>query len=451
LTIGFLFVSLQLKSIVAMERILLNKLLEWKEMPNRKPLIIRGARQTGKTWLMREFGKKAFKKMVYVNFENEPRFRDLFIKDYNTARIISMLELHLNEKIDAEDTLLIFDEIQAVDGGLTSLKYFCEEAPQYAIVAAGSLLGISFHANQSFPVGKVDFLDLYPMSLEEFMCAAGKKMLWDAMVAQEWDMVATFHDELLQMLRIYMYVGGMPEVVKQWVDNQDFFAVREKQQNILRSYVADFSKHIPDDQVPRVNMVWDSLPAQLAKENKKFIYGIIRDGARAKDFELAIMWLYNCGLVLKSHRVKVPSMPLKAYQDFQTFKLFMVDVGLLGAAVGLQTQMLLEGNRLFTEFKGALAEQYVMQELSAQNFDYIGYWTNERSTAEVDFVIQQKGEVVPIEVKSGENLRSRSFTQFCRTYEPKIAFKASTLPYHGGMEIVNVPLYGIIAALSAGQ
>ncbi len=400
---------------------------------------------------MREFGNKAFKKMVYVNFENEPRFRDLFIKDYNTARIISMLELHLNEKIDAEDTLLIFDEIQAVDGGLTSLKYFCEEAPQYAIVAAGSLLGISLHANQSFPVGKVDFLDLYPMTLEEFMCAAGKKMLWDAMVAQEWDMVATFHDELLQMLRIYMYVGGMPEVVKQWVDNQDFFAVREKQQNILRSYVADFSKLIPDDQVPRVNMVWDSLPAQLAKENKKFIYGIIRDGARAKDFELAIMWLYNCGLVLKSHRVKVPSMPLKAYQDFQTFKLFMVDVGLLGAAVGLQTQMLLEGNRLFTEFKGALAEQYVMQELSAQNFDYIGYWTNERSTAEVDFVIQQKGEVVPIEVKSGENLRSRSFTQFCRTYEPKIAFKASTLPYHGGMEIVNVPLYGIIPALSAGQ
>ena len=434
-----------------MERNLLNKLLEWKEMPNRKPLIIRGARQTGKTWLMREFGKKAFKKMVYVNFENEPRFRDLFIKDYNTARIISMLELHLNEKIDAEDTLLIFDEIQAVDGGLTSLKYFCEEAPQYAIVAAGSLLGISLHANQSFPVGKVDFLDLYPMSLEEFMCAAGKKMLWDAMVVQEWDMVATFHDELLQMLRIYMYVGGMPEVVKQWVDNQDFFAVREKQQNILRSYVADFSKHIPDDQVPRVNMVWDSLPAQLAKENKKFIYGIIRDGARAKDFELAIMWLYNCGLVLKSHRVKVPSMPLKAYQDFQTFKLFMVDVGLLGAAVGLQTQMLLEGNRLFTEFKGALTEQYVMQELSAQNFDYIGYWTNERSTAEVDFVIQQKGEVVPIEVKSGENLRSRSFTQFCRTYEPKIAFKASTLPYHGGMEIVNVPLYGIIPALSARQ
>lgn len=434
-----------------MERNLLNKLLKWKEMPNRKPLIIRGARQTGKTWLMREFGNKAFKKMVYVNFENEPRFRDLFIKDYNTARIISMLELHLNEKIDAEDTLLIFDEIQAVDGGLTSLKYFCEEAPQYAIVAAGSLLGISLHANQSFPVGKVDFLDLYPMTLEEFMCAAGKKMLWDAMVAQEWDMVATFHDELLQMLRIYMYVGGMPEVVKQWVDNQDFFAVREKQQNILRSYVADFSKHIPDDQVPRVNMVWDSLPAQLAKENKKFIYGIIRDGARAKDFELAIMWLYNCGLVLKSHRVKVPSMPLKAYQDFQTFKLFMVDVGLLGAAVGLQTQMLLEGNRLFTEFKGALAEQYVMQELSAQNFDYIGYWTNERSTAEVDFVIQHKGEVVPIEVKSGENLRSRSFTQFCMTYEPKIAIKASTLPYHGGMDIVNVPLYGIIPALSAGQ
>ena len=434
-----------------MERNLLDKLLKWKDMPNRKPLIIRGARQTGKTWLMREFGKRAFRNMVYVNFENEPRFRDLFVKDYNTSRIISMLELHLNERIDARDTLLIFDEIQAVEGGLTSLKYFCEEAPQYAIVAAGSLLGISLHANQSFPVGKVDFLDLYPMTLEEFMCASGKKMLWDAMVEQEWDMVASFHDELIQMLRTYMYVGGMPEVVKQWIDNQDFFAVREKQQNILRSYVADFSKHIPDEQVPRVNMVWDSLPAQLAKENKKFIYGIIREGARAKEFELAIMWLYNCGLVLKSHRVKVPSMPLKAYQDFQTFKLFMVDVGLLGAAVGLQAQVLVEGDRLFTEFKGAMAEQYVMQELSARNYDYIGYWTNERSTSEVDFIVQQKGEVIPIEVKSGENLRSRSFTQFCKTYEPKIAFKASTLPYHGGAGMVNVPLYGIIPALSAGR
>lgn len=434
-----------------MERNLLDKLLKWKDMPNRKPLIIRGARQTGKTWLMREFGKRAFRNMVYVNFENEPRFRDLFVKDYNTSRIISMLELHLNERIDARDTLLIFDEIQAVEGGLTSLKYFCEEAPQYAIVAAGSLLGISLHANQSFPVGKVDFLDLYPLTLEEFMCASGKKMLWDAMVEQEWDMVASFHDELIQMLRTYMYVGGMPEVVKQWIDNQDFFAVREKQQNILRSYVADFSKHIPDEQVPRVNMVWDSLPAQLAKENKKFIYGIIREGARAKEFELAIMWLYNCGLVLKSHRVKVPSMPLKAYQDFQTFKLFMVDVGLLGAAVGLQAQVLVEGDRLFTEFKGAMAEQYVMQELSARNYDYIGYWTNERSTSEVDFIVQQKGEVIPIEVKSGENLRSRSFTQFCKTYEPKIAFKASTLPYHGGAGMANVPLYGIIPALSAGR
>ena len=434
-----------------MERNLLDKLLKWKDMPNRKPLIIRGARQTGKTWLMREFGKRAFRNMVYVNFENEPRFRDLFVKDYNTSRIISMLELHLNERIDARDTLLIFDEIQAVEGGLTSLKYFCEEAPQYAIVAAGSLLGISLHANQSFPVGKVDFLDLYPLTLEEFMCASGKKMLWDAMVEQEWDMVASFHDELIQMLRTYMYVGGMPEVVKQWIDNQDFFAVREKQQNILRSYVADFSKHIPDEQVPRVNMVWDSLPAQLAKENKKFIYGIIREGARAKEFELAIMWLYNCGLVLKSHRVKVPSMPLKAYQDFQTFKLFMVDVGLLGAAVGLQAQVLVEGDRLFTEFKGAMAEQYVMQELSARNYDYIGYWTNERSTSEVDFIVQQKGEVIPIEVKSGENLRSRSFTQFCKTYEPKIAFKASTPPYHGGAGMANVPLYGIIPALSAGR
>ena len=430
-----------------MERFLLDKLLKWKDMPHRKPLIVRGARQTGKTWLMRELGAKAFPKTVYINFENDPRFQSLFSEDYNTSRIISTIELHVGEPIEAENTLLIFDEIQSAKGGITSLKYFCEEAPQYAIVAAGSLLGITMHEGESFPVGKVDFVDLTPMTFGEFMKAIGKGMLWDAIQSKQWTLLEPFHSELIQLVRTYMYIGGMPEVVNTWVETNSYFEARDRQLAILKSYVADFSKHIPSIHVPRVNMVWDSLPAQLDKENKKFIYGVIREGARSKDFELAIMWLCNCGLTLRSHRVSVPKMPLKAYQDMPTFKLFMADVGLLGASSSLAAQTVVDGDRLFTEFKGAMTEQYVMQELTAYNMDYIGYWTNERSTSEVDFVVQKGTSIVPIEVKSGRNIRSRSFTQFCNTYEPALALKVSPLPYHDEGRIQNVPLYGFIPML----
>ncbi len=430
-----------------MERFAMKQLIQWKTRKDRKPLILRGARQTGKTWLMKEFGKIAFSETVYINFENERRLQDLFSENYDIRRIVTTIELNYGKKIDPENTLIIFDEIQAAKGGLTSLKYFCEDAPQYAIVAAGSLLGITLHAGLSFPVGKVSFLDLAPLSFFEFLHAAKKNMLCEAICNGQWDVLAPFHEELLALLRNYLFVGGMPEVVKKWVETNDFFEAREIQREILRSYAADFSKHAPREQIPRLNMVWDSLPAQLSKENKKFVYGIIREGARAKDFEIAIEWLCNCGLVLKSHRVKEPRMPLKSYQDTHVFKLFMLDVGLLGASVGLDTKTLIDGNSIFTEFKGAMAEQFVMQELCTTSPDYLGYWTNERSTSEVDFILQKDGQIIPIEVKSGENLRSRSFTLFCEKFKPDRAVKTSTLPFRDNEKVLNIPLYGIGAIM----
>lgn len=426
-----------------MQRDALQKLIQWKNSRGRKPLIIKGARQTGKTWLMKEFGRLYYKDTIYINFENEQRFRSLFQNDFNVSRIISTLQLYYGRLIVPEDTLIIFDEIQAVEGGVTSLKYFYEDAPQYSVIAAGSLLGISIHENQSFPVGKVSFIDLHPLSFGEFLKANNKEMLLQAMIRQEWDLVKVFHEELMTLLRTYLFVGGMPEVVQIWIDNHDYKLVREKQTEILLSYSGDFSKHVPLQQIPRLNMVWDSLPAQLSKENKKFVYNILREGARAKDFEIAIMWLYNCGLVLKLHRVNAPQLPLKSYHDMQVFKLFMVDVGLLTASMGLDEKTLLEENKILTEFKGALAEQYVMQELTTIGCDYIGYWTNERSTSEVDFVIQKGGEIIPIEVKSGENLHAKSFTLFCEKYKPSKAIKTSPLPYQDNVKVVNVPLYGI--------
>ncbi len=431
-----------------MERLAFEKLAEWKKSTDRKPLIIRGARQTGKTWLMKEFGKRCFADTVYINFEYEKRLRDLFSEDFDIKRIIPTIELFHGKKIREGETLVIFDEIQAVEGGLTSLKYFCELMPRLAIVAAGSLLGIELHQNKSFPVGKVSFLDLHPMTFGEFLLAMDKELVYNALKDCKWDLLKPFHGELIRLVRYYMVIGGMPEVVQKWIDTNDFFAVREKQQEILNSYQADFSKHIPDLQVPRVAMVWDSLPVHLSKENKKFVYGVLREGARAKDFELAIMWLVNCGLVLKSQRVEVPKMPLKAYQDTPVFKLYMVDTGLLCAATGLDFSVVADGDRLFAEYKGAIAEQFVMQELTTAKCDYVGYWTNERSTSEVDFIIQKHGTVVPIEVKAGENLQAKSFAWFCNKYSPDFAFKVSALPYNRTGNVINYPLYGLASGVA---
>lgn len=426
-----------------MERDAIKGLITWQNKRNRKPLILRGARQVGKTWLMKEFGRLYFKHTVYVNFENAPELSSLFSQNLDVHRILQTLQLYSGITINPTDTLIIFDEIQSVEKGLTSLKYFCEDAPDYAVIAAGSLLGMGLHSHLSFPVGKVDFMDIRPLTFYEFLNACGKELWTNALRAGQWELMLPFHEQLTNLLRIYLYVGGMPEVVQTYIDTKDFFQVREVQRNIIYAYQADFSKHAPYEIVPRIQMVWESIPAQLAKENKKFIYGVVREGARAKDFELAIMWLTECGLLLKSHRISKPAMPLIAYQDTATFKLFLVDVGLLSAMSQLDAKTLILGNAIFTEFKRAQTEQFVMQELTAAQNDYIGYWTNEKSTAEVDFIVQKAGEIFPIEVKAETNVRAKSFKMFCEKYHPQQAYRSSLLPYRPEEWMTNLPLYAI--------
>lgn len=421
----------------------LDALLKWKDSSYRKPLILRGARQTGKTWLLKEFGRTAFNKIVYVNFEETPALQDLFLADFDITRIVTTISIFTNTPIDPHDSLIVFDEIQSAEKGLTSLKYFCENAPEYYVIAAGSLLGMGLHSNLSFPVGKVNFLDLRPMSFSEFLSALGEESLAGAVTKQDWSILPIFHVKLNEYLRYYFFTGGMPEVVKIFAETRNWELVRQTQNQILHSYEGDFSKHALVEIVPRIRMVWQSIPAQLAKENKKFIFGVIREGARAKDFDMAIQWLIDGGLILKSHRVSKPGMPLIAYQDLSAFKLFLHDVGLLSAMAGLNVRTLIEGDKVFTEFKGALAEQFVMQQLRLKSESFIGYWTNERSTAEVDFIVQNEGEIIPIEVKSGENLRAKSFKQFCEKYKPDKAVRASMAPYKKEEWMTNIPLYGI--------
>lgn len=426
-----------------MERDAIKALAAWQNKRNRKPLILRGARQVGKTWLMKEFGRLYFKNTVYVNFENTPELNTLFLQNLDVHRILQTLQLYSGTIIKPAETLIIFDEIQSVEKGLTSLKYFCEDAPEYAVIAAGSLLGMGLHSHLSFPVGKVDFMDIRPLTFYEFLNACGKSLWREALHSGQWEQMAPFHEKLIDMLRIYLYVGGMPEAVQNYIDTKDFALVREIQRNIIDAYQADFSKHAPYEIVPRIQMIWESIPAQLAKENKKFIYGVIREGARAKDFELAIMWLVECGLLLKSHRVSKPDMPLIAYQDTAVFKLFLVDVGLLSAMSRLDSKTLIIGNSVFTEFKGAQTEQFVMQELTAAGMDYIGYWTNEKSTAEVDFIVQKEGDIFPIEVKAETNVRAKSFKLFCEKYHSRQALRSSLLRYHPEEWMTNLPLYAI--------
>ena len=426
-----------------MERDKINELIAWKNNPARKPLIVRGARQVGKTWLLKEFGNRYYDKLIYINFEEATQLQALFQNDFDIERIIRTLQIYSQTQIIPENTLIIFDEIQSIERGLTALKYFCENAPQYQIIAAGSLLGMGLHSNHSFPVGKVNFMDLRPLSFFEFLKANGESLLIESILKSEWDTVTIFHEKLIEYLRIYLYVGGMPEVVNTYIQTKDISSVRKVQRNILNSYEADFSKHAPYEIIPRIQMIWQSIPSQLSKENKKFIYGMIREGARAKDFELAIQWLVDYGLLLKTHRVSKPDMPLIAYQDLAVFKLFLLDVGLLSAMSQLDIRTVIEGNRIFTEFKGAQTEQYVMQELRVAEDIYIGYWTNERSTAEVDFVVQQQGLIFPIEVKAETNIKAKSFRLFCEKYQPSKAYRTSLKTFHTESWMENLPLYAI--------
>ena len=426
-----------------MYRTAIRDLMNWKEKKDRKPLIIRGARQVGKTWLMKEFGSKAYENCVYVSFDNNRGMRELFSTDLDVDRLIIGIELYAGHKIDPESTLIIFDEVQEVPQALTSLKYFNENTPQYQIICAGSLLGVALHQGTSFPVGKVEFLDLFPLSFSEFMIAMGKEQYKSLLDQGDFAMAATFKQEYIELLKYYYFVGGMPEAVLSFVKNSDFNEVREIQRRIILTYEQDFSKHAPNETVPRIRMLWNSIPSQLTKENKKFIYGLIKEGSRAREYEYALMWLNDCGLVHKVHRVTAPNLPLKAYEDLKAFKLYMGDIGILSCMARLKQNVLLEGNDLFKEFKGALTEQYVLQQLKTLHGVDAYYWTNDRNTAEVDFILDTGNAVIPLEVKAEVNLQSRSLKAFADKYKPVWSIRSSMSDYNRESWLINLPLYAI--------
>lgn len=426
-----------------MYRIAIEKLYKWKNSKRRKPLIIEGARQVGKTWLMKEFGKQAYADTVYINFDSNSRMADLFSADLDTDRLIMGLELYAGRKINPENTLLIFDEIQEVPRALASLKYFYENAPQYHIVCAGSLLGIALHQGTSFPVGKVDFLKLYPLSFSEFLMATGNERFAELLKNQDYEMITSFKQTYIDALKHYYFVGGMPEAVQSFAESKDFNEVRAIQKRILAAYEQDFSKHAPNEIVPKIRMLWNSIPSQLARENKKFIYGLVREGGRAREYETAIMWLSDCGLVHKVSRVNAAGIPLKAYEDLKAFKLFIVDVGLLGCMTGLRQRTLLDGDDLFVEFKGALTEQYVCQQLKTVEDLGIYYYTNDRGSCEIDFVVDNGEQIVPIEVKAETNLRAKSLKTYRERFEPELSVRTSMADYKKEDWLLNLPLYAI--------
>ena len=426
-----------------MYRIAIEKLYKWKNTKRRKPLIIEGARQVGKTWLMKEFGEQAYADTVYINFDSNSRMADLFSADLDTDRLIMGLELYAGRKINPENTLLIFDEVQEVPRALASLKYFYENAPQYHIVCAGSLLGIALHQGTSFPVGKVDFLKLYPLSFSEFLMATGNERFAELLKKQDYEMITSFKQTYIDALKHYYFVGGMPEAVQSFAESKDFNEVRAIQKRILAAYEQDFSKHAPNEIVPKIRMLWNSIPSQLARENKKFIYGLVREGGRAREYETAIMWLSDCGLVHKVSRVNAAGIPLKAYEDLKAFKLFIVDVGLLGCMTGLRQRTLLDGDDLFVEFKGALTEQYVCQQLKTIEDLGIYYYTNDRGSCEIDFVVDTGEQIVPIEVKAETNLRAKSLKTYRERFEPELSVRTSMADYKKEDWLLNLPLYAI--------
>ena len=426
-----------------MYRTAMDALLQWKEKINRKPLIIMGARQVGKTWLMKEFGKTHYETTAYISFYNNKRMDDVFQADFDIKRILMNLNIESGVTITPGDTLIILDEIQDSPKVLESLKYFCEEAPQYHVVAAGSLLGVTIHEGVSYPVGKVDLLDLYPLNFREFLYAMDEQSLADALATKDYALIDNFSEKYLFWLKNYYYVGGMPAVVDEFRQNRDYAEVRQIQNDIVRQYEGDFGKHVDARTLPRIRLVWDSVPLQLAKENKKFFFGQIKKGARSSEYEIAIQWLVDCGLIYKVNRVNEPNMPLKAYKSMNAYKLFVLDVGLLGAMSELEAESILEGNDIFIEFKGALTEQYVLQQLISDTRYNPYYFGTEKATFEQDFLIQKGKDIVPIEVKAGENIRSQSLKAYCDKYKPNKAVRFSTLKYmdQGWME--NIPLYAV--------
>ncbi len=434
-----------------MERFAYSEMLDWKNSENRKPLIVRGARQVGKTWLMKKFAEAEYEDSVYINFEDKKELQSLFEHDLDIARILVALQIESGIKPKPGKTLIIFDEIQEAERGLTSLKYFNENAPEYHVVAAGSYLGLSMQKEASFPVGKVQFLDLYPLNFSEFLLAMEERPLYELIKQQQWVLIKTFKTKYIELLKQYYYLGGMPEVVDNFINTQNYNQARNIQQNLLLAYQHDFSKYAPAKIAPRIRMVWESLPSQLSRENKKFIFGLIKTGARARDYELAIEWLKDSGLISKVYRVTKPGLPLSSYKDLGAFKVFVVDVGLLGAMANLNVKVLLRGDLVFEEFKGALTEQYVYQQLVSANTIDVYYWSAEKSSGEVDFLIQNEDIILPIEVKSSENLQSKSLKSFKQKYNSQLVIRTSMSNYRMEEWLENIPLYALDYLTKKGE
>lgn len=425
-----------------MERSIYSSLKKWKDSPTRKPLILQGARQVGKTYILKEFGAREYSEVVYINCDDNNDMQNMFV-DYDVDRIIRSLSAISGISIKPSTTLLILDEIQEVGRGLASLKYFCEKAPEYHVAVAGSLLGITLHEGTSFPVGKVDMLYMYPMDFEEFLLAMGKEQLVELLRNNSWAALTPLRGMLTELLRQYYFVGGMPEAVKAYVERGDIWEVRSIHSKIIDAYRNDMSKHVPKQQVQRINMVWNSIPSQLARDNKKFIYGALRKGARANDFEIAIQWLVDSGLVHKVHRISKPVVPLKFYEDMASFKLFLLDCGLLGALSETPPEQILIGDNVFEEYKGAFTENYVLQQLKSLPRTFIYYYSNDNSTLEIDFVVQHEAHVIPIEVKAEENLRAKSLRQFVTDNSGLHGVRFSMSDYREQDWLTNVPLWAV--------
>lgn len=425
-----------------MERSIYSSLKKWKESPTRKPLILQGARQVGKTYILKEFGAREYSEVVYINCDDNNDMQNMFV-DYDVDRIIRSLSAISGVSIKPSTTLLILDEIQEVERGLASLKYFCEKAPEYHVAVAGSLLGITLHEGTSFPVGKVDMLYMYPMDFEEFLLAMGKEQLVELLRSNSWTALTPLRGMLTELLRQYYFVGGMPEAVKTYVERGDIWEVRSIHSKIIDAYRNDMSKHVPKQQVQRINMVWNSIPSQLARDNKKFIYGALRKGARANDFEIAIQWLVDSGLVHKVHRISKPVVPLKFYEDMASFKLFLLDCGLLGALSETPPEQILIGDNVFEEYKGAFTENYVLQQLKSLPRTFVYYYSNDNSTLEIDFVVQHDTHVIPIEVKAEENLRAKSLRQFVTDNSGLHGVRFSMSDYREQDWLTNVPLWAV--------
>lgn len=426
-----------------MERHVLQQLKEWKERKDRKPLIVNGARQVGKTWALREFAKREYAKEAYIICRKNELVEQVFKQDFNVERILLSLSAIIHVDITPEDTLIILDEVQEIPEAIEALKYFCENAPEYHIAVAGSLLGISLHHNVSYPVGKVNEIDMYPMSYGEFLLAKGEKQCYKLLEEKNFEITNLLHEKYVDLLRQYYYVGGMPEAVNEYVESGALKEVRRIQKEILKGYERDFSKHSPKEQIERIKMVWRSIPSQLFKDNKKFIYGALRQGARAKDFEIAIEWLVDSGLLYKVSRCTKPALPLDIYEDFSVFKLYLLDIGLLGAMVNVDPAQILINNQIFSEYKGGMTEEYVLQEMKSRNISPIYYHKTDDSRLELDFVIQYNGKLLPIEVKAEGNVRANSLMSLLKANPDLQAVRLSMLPYKQQEQLFCVPLYVI--------